>query len=267
MSNLRVSELSIYPVKSLGGISLQQSAVERFGLRNDRRWMVVDDRDRYITQREQSRMCLIQPEPLANGLRLSAPGMDELQIAHTPEMPTREVIVWDDRCHALDCGDVAAGWLGRFLGIACRLVYFPNDGQRAVDPIYAQTGDITAFSDGFPILLITQASLDNLNNRLTEPLSMRRFRPNLVIDGAEPYAEDQWKRLRIGDLTLRVVKPCSRCVIPTIDPATGKRHADAEPLRTLATYRLRDHKIFFGQNVIADGEGQLAVGQPVEVIG
>ncbi len=266
MSNLRVSELSIYPVKSLGGIALQQSAVERFGLRNDRRWMVVDDHDRYLTQREQSRMCLIQPEPLSNGLRLSAPGMETLQITHTPKMPIREVIVWNDRCRALDCGDAAAGWLGRFLGIDCRLVYFPDDGRRAVDPAYARAGDITAFSDGFPVLLITQASLDDLNDRLAEPLSMRRFRPNLVIDGSEPYAEDQWKRLRIGDLTLRVVKPCSRCVIPTIDPASGKRHTDAEPLRTLATYRMRDHKIFFGQNVIVDGGGRFEVGQPVEVL-
>ncbi len=266
MSNLRVSQLGIYPVKSLGGISLQQSAVERFGLRNDRRWMVVDDRDRYLTQREQSRMCLIQPEPLANGLRLSAPGMDELEIAHTTQMPTREVRVWDDRVTALDCGDTAANWLSRFLSIDCRLVYFPDDGQRAVDPAYAQAGDITAFSDGFPILLITQASLDDLNSRLKEPVTMGRFRPNLIIDGSEAYAEDHWKRLRIGDLTLRVVKPCSRCIIPTIDPATGERRADAEPLRTLAGYRMREHKIFFGQNVIADGKGRLEVGQPVEVL-
>jgi len=266
VSNLRVSELSIYPVKSLGGISLQRSSVERFGLHNDRRWMVVDDRDRYLTQRERSRMCLIQPEPLATGLRLSAPGMTELEIAHTEKMPSREVRVWDDRVTTLDCGDAAADWLSRFLGIDCRLVYFPDDGRRTVDPTYAQAGDITAFSDGFPILLITQASLDDLNSRLAEPLPMQRFRPNLVIDGAEPYAEDQWKRLRIGDLTLRVVKPCSRCVIPTIDPATGERHANAEPLRTLAGYRMREHKIFFGQNVIADGEGQLVVAQPVEVI-
>ncbi len=266
MSNLRISELSIYPVKSLGGISLQQSALERFGLHNDRRWMVVDDRGRYLTQREKSRMCLIQPQPLDHGLRLSAPGMDKLEIAHTARMPAREVHIWDDTVTALDCGDAAAGWLSRFLDTDCRLVYFPDDGQRAVDPAYARPGDITAFSDGFPLLLITQASLDDLNGRLPEPLPMRRFRPNLVIDGSEPYAEDHWKRLRIGDLTLRVVKPCSRCVIPTIDPATGERNADAEPLRTLAGYRMRDHKIFFGQNIIADGEGRLEVGQAVEVL-
>ena len=266
MSNLRVSQLSIYPVKSLGGIALQRSAVERFGLHNDRRWMVVDDRGRYLTQREKSRMCLIQPQPLDNGLRLSAPGMDELAIAHTAQMPVREVRVWDDRVDALDCGDAAARWLSRFLDTDCRLVYFPDDGQRAVDPAYARPGDVTAFSDGFPLLLITQASLDDLNRRLKEPVAMRRFRPNLVIDGSEAYAEDQWKRLRIGDLTLRVVKPCSRCVIPTIDPASGERNADAEPLRTLASYRMRDHKIFFGQNVIADGEGELEVGQAVEIL-
>lgn len=266
MSDLLVSELSIYPVKSLGGISLQQSAVERFGLHNDRRWMVVDARDRYLTQREVARMCLIQPEPLSNGLQLTAPGMDALRVMHTPAMSPRKVTVWDDLCTALDCGNEAANWLSQFLSIECRLVYFPDDGQRAVDPIFAQPGDITAFSDGFPILLITQTSLDDLNDRLAEPVPMHRFRPNLVISGSEPYAEDQWKRLRIGDLTLRVVKPCSRCVIPTIDPASGKRDPEAEPLRTLGSYRMRNHKIFFGQNVIADGEGRLEVGQPVEVL-
>ena len=266
MSNLLVSELSIYPVKSLGGISLQQSAVERLGLHNDRRWMVVDGRDRYLTQREQARMCLIQPEPRSGGLQLTAPGMGELQVKHSANMPRREVTVWDDRCASLDCGEEAANWLSRFLGINCRLVYFPDDGQRAVDPTFALPGDITAFSDGFPILLITQASLDDLNSRLAEPVPMRRFRPNLVISGSGPFAEDQWKRLRIGDLTLRVVKPCSRCVIPTIDPASGKRDPEAEPLRTLGSYRMRNHKIFFGQNVIADGKGRLEVGLPVEVL-
>lgn len=266
MSQLIVSELNIYPVKSLGGIALQRAEVERFGLHPDRRWMVVDANGRYLTQREQSRMCLIQPEPIDDGLRLRAPGMDALQLSHAPDMPSREVTVWNDRVEAEDCGDEAARWLSRFLGIDCRLVHFLDHGQRAVDPAYARPGDVTAFSDGFPLLLITQASLDDLNGRLDEAVPMRRFRPNLVIAGSTPYAEDTWKRLRIGDLTFRVAKPCSRCVITTIDPATGERHPDAEPLRTLASYRMRNNKIYFGQNLIADGEGRLAVGQAVEVI-
>ena len=266
MSQLVVSELSIYPVKSLRGLSLPRAEVDRFGLRGDRRWMVVDANGRYLTQREQARMSLIQAEPLDDGLRLGAPGMGELTIRLAPDLPRRQVTVWDDRVEAEDAGDAAAAWLSDFLGIDCRLVHFPDDALRPVDPRYAQAGDVTAFSDGFPLLLITQASLDDLNSRLEQPVPMRRFRPNLVIDGSEPYAEDQWKRLRIGDLTFRVVKPCSRCVIPTIDPATGERHPDAEPLRTLASYRMRDNKIYFGQNVIPDGEGALAVGQVVEVI-
>lgn len=266
MSDLIISELRIHPVKSLGGIVLQRARVEAFGLHNDRRWMVVDANDRYLTQREQARMCLIQPEPLADGLHLTAPGMTPLTVPHDTDMPEREVSVWEDRCRARDCGDAVAQWLSDFLHIPCRLVYFPDDGRRAVDPTYARPGDVTAFSDGFPLLLIGQSSLEDLNSRLAQPVGMARFRPNLVVSGALPYAEDDWKRLRIGDLSLRVVKPCSRCVIPTIDPATGKRDAEAEPLRTLGDYRRRGHKIFFGQNVIADGLGELAVGQRVEII-
>lgn len=266
MSNLLVSELSIYPVKSLRGIALQQSRVERFGLQNDRRWMVVDQQYRFLTQRELPRMCLIHAEPLDAGLRLSAANIEPLEIPLAPTLLACEVDVWGDHCQARDAGDAAASWLSQFLAVDCRLVYFPDDGRRAVDPTFAQPGDVTAFSDGFPLLLISQASLDDLNGRLAQPVSMSRFRPNLVVSGSPPFAEDGWKRLRIGDITLRVVKPCSRCAIPTVDPTTGQRHPDAEPLRTLGTYRMRDHKIFFGQNVIADNTGPIAVGMPVEVL-
>jgi uncharacterized protein YcbX len=144
------------------------------------------------------------------------------------------------------------------------LVFFPDDEVRAVDPRYAQPGDRTAFSDGFPLLLISQASLDDLNGRLDTPISMLRFRPNLVVQGCAAFAEDHWKEMRIGDLRFRIVKPCSRCIIPSIDPATGER--GLEPLRTLASYRKRGDKIYFGQNVIADGQGEIRVGMTVELM-
>ena len=190
--------------------------------------------------------------------------MPALTVPATGEKRQAQVTVWDDRCKVLDAGDEAADWFSRFLAIDCRLMYFPDDEVRAVDPRYARPGDRTAFSDGFPLLLIAQASLDDLNSRLEAPISMARFRPNLVVQGCDAFAEDHWKEIRIGDLKFRIVKPCSRCTIPGIDPTTGER--GLEPLRTLAAYRKRGTKIFFGQNVIADGQGELRVGMPVEVI-
>ncbi len=264
MTELRVSELAIYPVKSLAGIALQSASVERFGLANDRRWMVVDADGRFLTQRQHARMCLIQPVLQGDELRLRAEGMPDLTVLHPAGRNKRRVTVWDDQCNALDCGDEAAAWLSRFLTIDCRLVYFPADEVRAVDPRYARPGDRTAFSDGFPLLLISQASLDDLNSRLDIPIVMARFRPNLVVQGCAAFAEDDWQEMRIGDLRFRIVKPCSRCTIPGIDPATGER--GPEPLRTLAGYRKRDDKIFFGQNVIADGRGEIRVGMNVELI-
>lgn len=266
MSDLQLSELYIHPVKSLGGIAVAHSAVDRFGLHDDRRWMVVDANDRYVTQRERPHMARIATRLDGERLSLAAPGLPPLSVSPCADGEPREVTVWDDRVNARDCGEDAAAWLGEALGITCRLVYFPDQGQRQVDLAFAQPGDLTAFSDGFPLLLISQASLDDLNTRLAEAVPMRRFRPNLVVSGSTPYAEDGWRRLRIGDLSLRVVKPCSRCVIPTIDPATGQRHPEVEPLRTLGEYRRRNNKIYFGQNVIADGKGDLAVGMPVTVL-
>ncbi len=264
MSSLRISELAIYPVKSLAQVAVQRARLEAFGLQYDRRWMVVDRAGRFITQRQQARMCLVQCAVDNDALTLSAPDMPALTVATGNSPHTCTVDVWKDRCRAQDCGDEAAQWLSRFLAVDCRLVYFPDDEVRAVDPAYARAGNRTAFSDGFPLLLITQASLDDLNGRLPTPVSMRRFRPNLVITGSTAFAEDSWRRLRIGDITLHVVKPCSRCVIPNIDPVSGER--GGEPLRTLTGFRRRDNKVFFGQNLVADGEGMLEVGMPVEVL-
>lgn len=264
MQQLTVSGLSIYPVKSCRDVNLNSSVVEKFGLKNDRRWMVVDSNGAMLTQRKIARMCLIQPELTENGLFLSTATMGNIFVETPDGTHKSKVKVWHDQCHAYDAGDNAANWLSEVLLTQCRLVYFPDNEFRQVDLEYANKGDQTAFSDGFPLLLISQASLDDLNQRLTTPLMMNRFRPNLVVAGCEPFAEDSWKRIRIGDITFRVVKSCSRCVIPSINIDTAER--EAEPVKTLAEYRKRDGKIFFGQNVIADSIGEIKLGMNVEVI-
>jgi uncharacterized protein YcbX len=174
------------------------------------------------------------------------------------------VRVWEDECEAVAPDPAADAWLSDFLGQPCRLVRMPDDIRRPVDASYGAPTDQVGFADGFPLLLISQASLDHLNARLATPLPMVRFRPNLVVAGTAPHEEDSWRRIRIGDCTLRVAKPCSRCIIPTIDPTTAQR--SSEPLRTLMGYRRRDNKIFFGQNLLHDGPAELAEGMRVEVL-
>lgn len=264
MSQLIVSELAIYPVKSMRQVPLETANIDMGGLKDDRRWMVVANDDRMITQRQQSRLCLIQPIVLADGVKLNAPGMPDLIVAIPGGSNTRTVKIWNDICNAYDAGGEAAEWLSDFLQVDCRLVYFPDDEVRIVDQAYADEFDRTAFSDGFPVLLISQASLDDLNSRMDEVIPMSRFRPNIVVSGCEPFAEDEWKRLKIGDLLLRVVKPCSRCIIPSIDIATAER--GKEPTRTLISYRKRDKKIVFGQNAVFDGEGEIKTGMSAEIL-
>lgn len=232
----------------------------------DRRWMLVDEDGVMLTQRKHASMCLIHCRLTSNGneLEVSVAGKASLGITIPKDSLVREARVWGDTCHSLDCGDEAANWFSDFLGTPARLVYFPENEFRQCDPVYAQPGDQTAFSDGFPYLLISQASLDDLNGRLDTPVEMKRFRPNLVVTGNQAFDEDSWKRIRIGDVTFRLVKPCSRCIIPSIDPQTGTK--TAEPLRALSRYRMRDNKIFFGQNLIAEGSGELQVGMPVEIL-
>jgi len=264
--SMHLSSLYRFPLKSAAGESLQRCASDSLGLLGDRRWMVVAaGTGRFLTQRVLPRMALLQAHWQGDtALRLAAPGMPELLVRVPDDKTMRCVQVWSANPVVPDAGETAAAWLSDFLGQACRLVYLPEDDGIQVDLDYARLGERTAFSDGFPFLLIGQASLDDLARRVGRPLEMLRFRPNLVVSGAEPYAEDGWKRIRIGQLTFRVVKPCSRCVIPTLDPATGERAPDREPLNTLLSYRKGPGGVFFGQNLIAEGRGELEVGMPVE---
>jgi uncharacterized protein YcbX len=264
MAALRLSALYRYPVKSLRGEIFGSLDLTPRGFQHDREWMLVDAQGRFLTQRQQPRMSLIDARVVAPGvLQLQAPGMPPLQLDACRDGRV-EVTVWGDRVTAAPVGAEADAWFSAFLDIPCRLVHFPDDSRRAVDPDYAGPADQVGFADGFPFLLISQASLDDLNGRLDRAVPMLRFRPNLVVEGCAAFAEDGWRRIRIGDVGFRVAKPCSRCVIPTIDPVSGER--SAEPLRTLMGYRRRDNKVYFGQNLIHDGVGTLAVGMPVEVL-
>ena len=265
MTAVTISGLFIYPVKSLAGIPLEESAVDDFGLAFDRRWMLVDSDGRFLSQRRLPRMALIRQSITGDALILQAEEVADLSLPlYPPPGDPLRVQVWDDLCEAWYCGNEAERWFSEYLGCSARLVYLPESHFRGVDQNYAKAEDRTAFSDGFPLLLISEASLADLNARLASPLSMSRFRPNLVVTGCGPFAEDGWSRLKAGELGLRVVKPCSRCIITTIDPATAER--GEEPLKTLAAYRKQGNKVMFGQNLIHDGVGRLAVGMPMAVL-
>jgi uncharacterized protein len=262
---MHLSGLYVYPIKSMGGIPLEAWDVDGRGLRYDRRWMLVDEDSWFISQRELPRMARISVRIKADRVVVNAPRMTALELplgATTGKtVPAR---IWDDVVEASPVGDDADRWFGEFLGVRCRLVFLPDESVRPVDPDYGEAGDQVGLADGFPFLLISEASLADLNARLERPLPMNRFRPNLVIGGCEAFAEDGWRVVRIGPITFRVVKPCSRCAITTVDQergATGK-----EPLRTLARFRKVGNKVLFGQNLIHDGTGTLHTDDPVEIV-
>ncbi|MGK9067465.1 MOSC domain-containing protein [Stutzerimonas chloritidismutans] len=266
---MQLTSLYRYPLKSGSAESLEVARCDALGLAGDRRWMAVDAKSgKFLTQRALPHMATLDARWVGtDGLQLCAPEMETLHVpVPSPDSNLRGVTIWRESLQAPDAGDAAADWLTRLLGQAARLVYLPVSRGIQVDTAYAEPGNLTAFSDGFPFLLIGQASLDDLCARIGRPLDMRRFRPNLVVDGAEPYAEDGWRRIRIGEMTFRVVKPCARCAIPTIDPDTAIRSPDREPLATLMTYRKGEGGVFFGQNLIAEGPGELSPGMPVQIL-
>lgn len=257
--------LNVYPVKSCGGISAQTWAVDERGLVHDRRWMLVDGDGVFMSQRRWPRMALVKPRFSDDSLILEAPRMSPLELPLSPDGTGRmSVRVWADEVEALDAGDEAARWFEEFLGTRCRLVYQPEDSVRLAGQDYARPGDRVGFADGFAFLLISASSLDHLNARLAEPVPMDRFRPNLVVGGCEPHAEDGWRRIRVGSIGFRVLKPCARCSIPMVDQGTARR--GKEPLRTLARYRNFGGAVMFGQNLAHDGPGTLSVGDGLAVI-
>ena len=262
-----LSALRVYPVKSCGGLSLPGSGVDRFGLQLDRAFMVVDAASGlFLTQRDEPRLARIAPSLEGAELALAASGVGEVRVPlDGGDGPRRRIRVWLHEGDGVDQGDEAAAWVSRLLGRDVRLVRTPPDHARRVNPAWSPVEAHTAFSDGYPLLLLSETALDALNARLATPIPIDRFRPNLVVAGCEPHAEDGWRRIRIGALELLLVKPCDRCAVTTVDQRTGQR-TGAEPLRTLAGYRRRDGAVWFGQNAIALGTGRLEVGARVEVL-
>lgn len=266
---MHLSSLYRFPLKSASADALEEGWCDELGLSGDRRWMVVDAASgKFLTQRVLPRMALLEARWQGEtALLLSAPLMDPMFVPVPGSgSATRGVLIWRESLQAADAGDTAAAWLTRLVDRPCRLVYLPTGQGIQIDQDFARPGEKTGFSDGFPFLLIGQRSLDDLSARVGQLLDARRFRPNLIVAGSAPYAEDGWRRIRIGDIEFRVVKPCSRCIIPTINPLNGEKAADREPLATLMTYRKGEGGVFFGQNLIAEGTGSLKVGMPVEVL-
>lgn len=261
-----LASITVHPIKSAAGISVDAAEVHDHGLALDRRWMLVDRDGTFLSQRTVPRMALVRPEIGAHALAVRAPGMPTLELALRPDGGrATHVSIWEDAVEAWAVDGEADAWFSRFLGREARLVYVPEEGLRQVDPAYAAIGDRVGFADGYPFLLASEASLADLNRRLPTPVAMARFRPNLVVRGFEPFAEDGWRRVRIGDVAFRVVKPCARCAITTVDPETAE--VGKEPLRTLAGYRRVDGKVLFAQNLVHDGRGVLRTGDRVVVEG
>jgi len=261
---LVLSEINIYPIKSLGGISLQSSEVEERGLKYDRRWVLVDESNKFFTQRDFPEMALIKVAVGENGLHLKhiIKNVEPLVVPFNFEHQEKsDVVIWDDTVTGEFYNNQIDQWFSDILDTKCRLVKMPESTRRVVDKTYAKN-KIVSFADGYPFLIIGLASLDDLNSRLNESLPMNRFRPNFVFTGGKPYEEDNWKSFKIGALIFRAVKPCARCVITTTDQETaGRAH---EPLLTLSKYRRIDNKVMFGMNVVSESTGQVKLGDNVE---
>lgn len=258
----------IYPVKSLGGIDLNSSNVGVRGLEHDRRFLLIDENNRFLTQREFPKMALLQTEIKNEELLIfpkQAPSeVFVLPLSPKPSGKNIQVQIWDDECLAQLISAEADKWFSENLKINCRLVYMPDSTKRNVDPKFAMNNETVNFSDAFPMLIFAQASLDELNSRLAEKLPINRFRPNIVFTGGSPFQEDMMKHFKINEIDFYCVKPSARCVITTTNQQTGK--TGKEPLKTLATFRQKNNKIFFGQNVLVSGEGKINVGDEIEII-
>ena len=264
---MHVTELAIYPIKSTGQISLQEAVISPTGFQHDRRWLLVDDQGCFITQRQYPELVRVKAQPVATGLLVQTEDKNDLEVSFPKDgESTAAVMVWKDECQAVDAGDEAARWFTGYLNKSCRLVYQPDDSIRTVDQRYAEPLDRTGFVDGFPFLLTSEGSLADLNGRLEHFVPMKRFRPNIVINNTEAFAEDHWKLIQIGEVTFRVAKPSSRCVMTTVDTESGVK-TGKDPLKTLAGYRRTDMGVIFGQNLIHNQQGVIRVGDEVRVLG
>ena len=261
---LTLSEINIYPIKSLGGISFQSSIVEERGLKYDRRWVLVDESNTFFTQRDFPEMALIKVSIEKNGLKLlhKTKTIEPLFIPFEFEhSKTEKVVIWDDIVIGEFYNNQIDQWFSETIGIKCHLVKMPETTKRVVDETYTKK-KIVSFADGYPFMIIGQSSLDDLNSRMEIPLPMNRFRTNFVFTGGKPFQEDIWKKFKIGAVIFQAVKPCARCVITTTNQETAERLH--EPLLALSKYRKFDNKVMFGMNLVCDSTGTVNVGDILE---
>lgn len=286
---IHLTGITFYPIKSTRRVETDEAFVERQGLRGDRSWMVVDEAGECITQRSEPRLALVQARFENGGVAVSAPDMPTIRIpvpssgelapSTSSESPDRTsnpaedersvngrtfVRIWDDTVEAIEAIGHAGDWFTQYLDRPARLVCMDRPDARKVDPAHAvRADDHVSFADGYPLLLASAESLKDLNRRTNAPVKMSRFRPNLVVSGAEAFQEDAWRKIRIGDVLFDVVKGCARCTVTTIDQDTARR--GKEPLRTLNEFRKQDSKVYFGQNLIPANEGVVRVGDVLHV--
>lgn len=258
MDKKKLSQIFIYPIKSLGGIPLLSSIAEERGLKYDRRWMLIDENNSFITQRQYPQMALLKVRIEGELLTVSKKNNEGEKISlplFSSSKKNLNVNIWDDTCTAELVSSVADNWFSEILNVKCRLVRMPESTKRLVDRKYSSEEKSVSFADGYPYLIIGQASLDDLNKKLRQPLPIDRFRPNFVFTGGEPFEEDNWKKFKIGEVVFTALKPCARCMITTIDQDSSEK--GFEPLTTLASYRKKDSKVLFGMNLICDSTGTI----------
>ncbi len=246
---INIAELYIFPVKSLAGIAVNSAELSRFGLKNDRRWMIVDDKGRFLSQREMAKMATIKAALDDGQLSLSYEGQSITVPKVDKHAQSIEVSIWKDTLIAQHVDHSVDKWLSDVLDVSCRLVYMNREAKRQVDTDYAKIGQYVSFADGFPMLVISQASINDLNKRLDTPVNINRFRPNLVVTGTQAFAEDNWQALSINGTELLAVKKCSRCIVPSINQQTGQKD-QVKMLAVLNSYRKENNKVMFGQNLV-----------------
>ena len=266
---MHLASIHIYPLKAARAVDLEESFVEPCGLADDRRWLLVDEEGRFVSQREEPSLARVVVSCGPGCIRVSAGGRTGLVIAEPPAGAALiKVRVWSDALLAAAAGPEADAWFSAFLGRPVRLAHLDDPTRRPVDPQYGRDGDVVTFADGYPLLLTSTGSLGELSDWLAAdrqaPVPMTRFRPSVVVAGAPPWAEDRWRRIRIGAVPFRVAKPCGRCVVTTTDQITGER--GRQPLTMLGQRRRFGKQLVFGQNLIPDSGGVIRVGDPVEIL-
>ncbi|MDH6572302.1 uncharacterized protein YcbX [Streptomyces sp. SAI-117] len=273
MGNTQLLSIHVHPVKAFRAVPLREADVEPWGLTGDRRWALVDDGGKVVTQRQQPRLALAAAELMpGGGVVLSAPGTDPLTVAVPEPGETVTLDLFGDKVEGVPADAAAHAWCSEYLGAPTRLVHMDDPAtRRPVEPEYALPGETVTFADGYPLLLTSAASLDALNSLIAEgdhasegPLPMNRFRPNVVVGGAEAWAEDDWSLIAIGDVTFRIAKMCGRCVVTTTDQDRAVR--GKEPLHSLGRHRRFGSKLVFGQNLVPRSPGTIRVGDPVTVL-